>query len=114
MAESTTASLTFPEFSSRDVMTEILRKGAQRMLAQAIQEEVEVWIAERAELCDERGRRQVVRNGYLPERKITTGVGEVAVTQPRVRDRRPADEAEKFSSKIRIRFINRIGFRGGV
>ncbi len=100
MAESTTASLTFPELSSQDVMTEILRKGAQRMLVQAIQEEVEVWIAERAELCDERGRRQVVRNGYLPERKITTGVGEVAVTQPRVRDRRPVDEAEKFSSKI--------------
>ena len=47
-----------------------------------------------------KGRRQVVRNGYLPERKITTGVGEVSVTQPRVRDHRTADEVEKFSSKI--------------
>jgi len=100
MAESTTASLTFPECSSKDVMTEILRKGAQQMLAQAIQEEVEVWIEERAELRDVDGRHQVVRNGYLPQRKITTGVGEVAVTQPRVRDRRPAGEAEKFTSKI--------------
>jgi putative transposase len=70
------------------------------MLGQAIQEEVRAWIAERAELRDAAGRQLVVRNGYLPERKITTGVGEVTVTQPRVRDRRPAGEAEKFSSKI--------------
>jgi len=100
MTESSTASLTFPECSSRDVMTDILRQGAQRMLAQAIQEEVQAWIAERVELRDGDGRQLVVRNGYLPERKITTGVGQVAVTQPRVRDRRPAGEAEKFTSKI--------------
>ncbi len=81
-------------------MTEILREGAQRRLAQAIQEEVEAWVAERAELCDSNGRHLVVRNGYLPERKIATGVGEVAVTQPRVRDRRAAGEAEKFTSTI--------------
>jgi putative transposase len=100
VTKSTTASLTIPEWTSKDVMTEILRKGAQQMLAQAIQEEVEEWIGERAEIRDAKGRQQVVRNGYLPERKITTGVGEVAVTQPRVRDRRPAGEAEKFTSKI--------------
>jgi putative transposase len=100
MAESTTTSLTLPELSSRDVMTEILRQGAQQMLAQAIQEEVEGWIAERADLRDEHGRHQVVRNGHLPTRTITTGVGEVRVTQPRVRDRRTAGEAEKFNSKI--------------
>jgi len=100
MAESTTTSLTFLELSSQDVMTEILRKGAQQMLTQAIQEEVEEWIAERKQLRNEQGRRQVVRNGYLPERKVTTGLGDVSVTQPRVRDRRPAGEAEKFTSKI--------------
>ena len=100
MAESSTETLSFPELSGKDVMTQILRNGAQQMLAQAIQEEVEAWVAERAELRDAEGRRQVVRNGYLPERKITTGVGEVSVKQPRVRDRRPAGEAEKFHSKI--------------
>jgi len=42
----------------------------------------------------------VVRNGHLPRRTITTGIGLVAVRQPRVRDRRPAEEAEKFTSKI--------------
>jgi putative transposase len=100
MAESTTQSLAFPESSTKDVMTEILRKGAQRMLTQAIQEEVDEWIDQRAELRDAAGRHQVVRNGHLPRRTITTGIGQVDVRQPRVRDRRPADEAEKFTSKI--------------
>ena len=100
MAKSNTMSLTFLELTGRDVMTEILQQGAQKMLAQAIQEEVTAWIEERAEIRDPKGHQQVVRNGYLPQRKITTGVGEVAVTQPRVRDRRPAGQAEKFTSKI--------------
>ena len=68
MAESTTQSLAFPESNTKDVMTEILRQGAQRMLAQAIQEEVDEWIDGRAELRDAAGRHQVVRNGYLPGR----------------------------------------------
>ena len=70
------------------------------MLADMIQAEVEDWLAERAHVRDEQGRRQVVRNGYLPEREITSGVGQVKVKQPRVRDRRPETEAEPFSSKI--------------
>jgi putative transposase len=70
------------------------------MLAEMIQAEVEDWLAQRAHVRDEEGRRQVVRNGYLPEREITTGVGPVKVKQPRVRDRRPEAEAEPFSSKI--------------
>jgi len=70
------------------------------MLATAIQQEVEEWLAQRAHLRDEAGRRQVVRNGYLPEREILTGIGRIEVQQPRVRDRRPGEEAEPFSSKI--------------
>jgi transposase-like protein len=100
MAESTTESVKFPELEAKDVMTEILREGAQRMLAQAIQEEVEEWIGQRAQLRDGQGRQQVVRNGYLPKRTLTTGVGPVEVRQPRVRDRRPAGEGERFTSKI--------------
>jgi len=70
------------------------------MLAQMIEQEVDDWLAERSSLQDKDGRRQVVRNGFLPERKIVTGVGQVEVRQPRVRDRRPADQAEPFTSKI--------------
>jgi putative transposase len=70
------------------------------MLAQTIEAEVTEWIAEHAHLKDEAGRRQVVRNGHLPPRELTTGIGAVKVQQPRVRDRRSPDEAEPFSSKV--------------
>ena len=100
MQEGTTASVTFPSSAAKDVLTEILREGAQQMLATAIEAEVADWIESHSHLKDERGHRQVVRNGYLPERNITTGVGDVPVQQPRVHDRRPEGEKEKFTSKI--------------
>jgi transposase-like protein len=78
----------------------VLKEGAQRMLAAAIEAEVAEWVDARADVTDEQGRRQVVRNGHLPERKIVTGLGEIAVRQPRVHDRRPEGEREKFTSKI--------------
>ena len=84
----------------KDLLTEVLRKGARELLAQAVEQEVQEWLGERSELRDEHGRKQVVRNGHLPERTILTGIGPVAVRQPRVRDRRPAEERELFSSKI--------------
>ena len=70
------------------------------MLSQMIQQEVDDWLKEHEHLQDEQGRRQVVRNGFLPKRKITTGVGQSEVQQPRVRDRRPTDQNEPFTSKI--------------
>jgi len=107
MAESSTESVQFPGLGAKDVMTEILREGAQRMLAQAIQEEVEEWVGQRVHLRDGQGRQQVVRNGYLPKRTLTTGVGPVEVEQPRVRDRRPPEEAERFISKILPPYLRR-------
>jgi transposase-like protein len=73
---------------SRDVLAEILRDGAQRLLAEAVEAEVEDWTQRHVQLQDERGRQQVVRNGHHPTRTLVTGVGPVAVTQPRVLDRR--------------------------
>lgn len=78
----------------------MLRSGARTLLAHAVEAEVAEWIDEHAEVTDEQGRRQVVRNGYAPERSITTPLGPVPVKQPRVRDRRPEGEQEKFSSKL--------------
>jgi putative transposase len=89
-----------PLSGSTDLLTEVLRAGAQKLLAQAVEAEVADWIEQRRHCVDAKGHRQVVRNGHLPGRTITTGVGPVEVQQPRVRDRRPADQAEKFSSKI--------------
>lgn len=99
MCEATTEAIAFPA-TSRDALTDLLRRGAQEMLAAAIEAEVDDYLAEREHLRDAEGRRQVVRNGRLPKRKITTGVGPIEVEQPRVRDNRPVEEREKFSSKI--------------
>ena len=100
MQEGTTTSVMFPSSSAKDMLTEILRNGAQRMLAATIDSEVSDWIDSHAHLKDGNGHRQVVRNGYLPERNITTGLGDMQVRQPRVHDRRPAGEKEKFTAKI--------------
>jgi transposase-like protein len=70
------------------------------MLAEAIEAEVAAWIDGRSQLRDESGHRQVVRNGSLPARTIITGIGPLEVKQPRVRDRRPAETREKFTSEI--------------
>ena len=99
MQEVTTRAVSFPS-TSRDVLTEILREGAQQMLTTAIEAEVAEWIDSHGHVRDACGHRQVVRNGYLPARQITTGVGPVKVRQPRVHDRRTGDEAEPFSSQI--------------
>jgi len=86
--------------AATDLLTAVLRAGAQKLLAQAVEAEVSEWITQHQQCVDALGHRQVVRNGHLPARTITTGVGPVEVQQPRVRDRRPPDQAEKFSSKI--------------
>jgi putative transposase len=99
MQEVTTKAVSFPSAQAKDVLTEILREGAQTLLVEAIEAEVAEWIEGHAHLKDTDGHRQVVRNGRLPKRKITTGVGQVEIEQPRVHDRRGA-EVENFSSKI--------------
>ncbi|MCC6320588.1 MAG: IS256 family transposase [Phycisphaerales bacterium] len=86
---------------SRDVLTDILREGASELLSAAVRAEVAAWIDEHAHVTDAAGRRQVVRNGSLPEREIVTGIGPVKVRQPRVHDRRTPEEGrEAFSSAI--------------
>ena len=87
MRENNEAVATIP-VPGRDVLTGVLREGAQRMLAQAIGAEVEDWIARHAVSKDAHGRQLVVKNGRHPTRTLVTGVGPVEVTQPRVWDRR--------------------------
>ena len=74
--------------STQDVLTEILRDGAQRLLATAVEAEVAGYIDQHADHVDEKGHRLVVRNGHHRERTIQTGLGSVAVKAPRVEDRR--------------------------
>lgn len=90
----------FPEENTKDILTEVLRNGAGKLLVAAIESEVEEWIEARKGLRDATGRRQVVRNGHMPERSVLTGLGEIPVRKPRVRDRRRKNEREQFQSKI--------------
>ena len=94
--------------SDIDPLTEVLRQGARKLLAEAVEAEVAAFLAEYENERDEQGRQRVVRNGYLPEREIQTGLGGVAVRVPRVRDRAAAGEdALQFRSKLVPPYLRR-------
>ncbi len=76
-----------PAEGPRDDLTDLLREGAKRLIAQAVDAELSATLAGFADYKDDAGRRYVVRNGYLPEREIMTGIGPVSVRVPKVRDR---------------------------
>ena len=86
-----------------DQLTEILRNGARSLLAQAVEAEVTDFLGKHADLKTADGHQRVVRHGHLPEREVMTGLGPVAVRQPRVRGRE-ADAADpdriRFSPSI--------------
>src|SRR5690348_9649564 len=89
--------------ASPSLIDEIVREGARRMLAEALQAEVDAYIAAHAAERDQNGRRLVVRNGSHQPREVLTSAGAVEVTVPRVNDRRtdPATgERKRFSSVI--------------
>lgn len=85
------------------LIDEIVREGARRMLAAALEAEVNAYMAELADQRDGNGRRLVVRNGYHQPRSVTTAAGAVEVKAPRVNDKRvdeTAGERKRFSSAI--------------
>jgi transposase-like protein len=88
----------------RDALTEVLREGARTLLAQAIEAEVAEFLTRHGDQRDAAGRLRLVRNGYLPERTIQTGLGDVPVQAPRVRDR--AGQL-RFSSAILPPYLRR-------
>ncbi|EGV27648.1 transposase mutator type [Thiorhodococcus drewsii AZ1] len=87
MTESTLEVLSQPEIEGHDPLHALLRKGARELIAQAVEAELASFLAGHADQRLEDGRRAVVRNGYLPERTVQTGLGDVAVKVPKVRDR---------------------------
>ena len=82
----------------------MLREGARRMLQAALEMEVATYIEQYKEQVDEKGHRQVVRNGHHAARQVISGVGPIPVRQPRVQDRR-ADQ--HFSSAILPPYLRR-------
>ncbi|MGH3089116.1 MAG: IS256 family transposase [Rubrobacteraceae bacterium] len=76
-------------------LDEIAREGARRMLAHALEAEVEAYVEAARGERDERGRALVVRNGYAKEREILCGAGSVAVKAPRVNDKRVGGDGDR-------------------
>jgi transposase-like protein len=88
---------------STSLIDQIVREGARRMLAEALQAEVDAYLAAFADQRDEHGHRLVVRNGSHQPREVLTSAGAVEVTAPRVNDKRtdPATgERQRFASAI--------------
>ena len=85
-----------------DPLTNILRAGARQLLAQAVEIEVETFLATVKDLKLADGRARVVRHGYGPARTIATGIGPVEVARAKIRDRGAAGDGERirFSSAI--------------
>ncbi len=91
-------------------LDDLAREGARRMIAAALEAEVEQYVGSLVEEIDARGHRLVRRNGKAKERRLTVGSGTVRLRAPRVDDRRsdPATgERERFSSRILPRYARR-------
>jgi putative transposase len=71
--------------ASADPLTELLRAGAQQLIRQAVEAELQELLVQHSERRTADGKAGVVRNGYLPERELQTGVGPVTVQIPKVR-----------------------------
>ena len=82
-----------------------MRQGARQIIAQAVEAELNEFLEQYQGLRDESGRRGIVRNGYLPARTVTTGLGEVEIQVPKVRDR--TKSGIKFNSLLLPPYLKR-------
>ena len=88
-----------------DPLTELLRTGAKKLIAEAIQAELDEQMTQYEDQKTADGRRRVVRSGHHPEREIVTGVGKVSVEVPKIRSR--DGEPESFQSMVVPPYIRR-------
>ena len=89
-----------------DALTELLRTGAQQLIAEAVELELSQFLSNYSELLPN-GKRRMVRNGHLPEREIMTGVGNVSVELPRIRDRAETKNKINFRSSLIPPYLRR-------
>jgi putative transposase len=108
MSNSTVVDLQKSRQVFEDQLTLLLREGAQRMLATAVEAEIQTFLVSYAGERNPAGLQRLVRNGHLPEREIQTGIGPVKVKMPRVRDTGGgAGERIHFTSKILPPYLRR-------
>ena len=105
MTQSTLRALSQPEEQVTDPLTELLRSGARELIAQAVEAELQVLLEQHAEHRLPDGRKAVVRNGYLPERTVQTGIGNVEIKVPKVRDR--SGSGVRFNSALLPPYLKR-------
>jgi putative transposase len=107
-SDSTVVSLRQPD-TVDDPLTAVLRSGARRLLAQAIEAEAEEFLAAMKGVRLPDGRERLVRHGHGPERQMQTGIGPVAVQRVRLRDRGAGKTGERigFTSAILPRWARR-------
>jgi putative transposase len=101
MSKDNVIDLKKPQQLIDDPISEIVRNGARKLLAQALEAEIELFMNQYADLKNELGRQRIVRNGYLPEREIQSGIGSIAVKAPRARDRH-SDPSKRIRFKSTI------------
>src|SRR5215216_202411 len=109
MSDTTVVPLRHPD-TIEDPLTAILRSGARRLLAQAVEAEAEAFLAEMKGVRLADGRERVVRHGHAPERLVQTGIGPVPVRRVKLRDRGAGEgggERIRFASAILPRWARR-------
>ena len=89
---------------AEDPLTDLLRQGARQLITQAVEAELQTFLKQYDDLKHE-GKPAVIRNGYLPERSIQTGIGSVTVRVPKVRDR--SGSGNKFNSMLVPPYLRR-------
>ena len=100
MREDTITSLSDPNGFPSDPLTDLIRSGARQLIEQALEAELSALLAQFSDETTHGGHARIVRHGHLPERKVMTGIGPVAVKVPRVRDRGQQSEKVRFTSSI--------------
>ncbi|MCE0732829.1 IS256 family transposase [Halomonas sp. G15] len=105
MTDSTLRALSQPEPQVTDPLHELLRRGARDLIAKAVEAELATFLAQYADQRLDDGRQAVVRNGYLPERTVQTGIGDVSVQVPKVRDR--SGGGARFNSSLLPPYLKR-------
>ena len=95
-----------------DPLTEVLRSGARRLLAQAVEMEAEAFLSAMQDLRLPDGRARLVRHGRGPERAIQTGIGPVPVARVRVRDRGASGSEDRirFTSTLLPKWARRVSY----
>jgi putative transposase len=82
-------------------LTEILRRGARRLPAEALDAEISLFLDQYRDQKDDAGRQRIVRSGFHKKRDIQSGIGPISVKAPRARDRHPEpSERVHFSSAL--------------